>query len=203
MQAAILGVPLPSCKFKKKKRKGHCHINSCSLAVNFWIFYISARHPPTSPFLSFTHSVSLGTWIHRLTFTSKLPIFSRPIHKQSWARTSLWKSVLWVCWFAKGHSSSIGYTYPLPGRSRRRRWRRRRDRRGPPSRQTVMRKKCNGEHLAITILVGYGMLAPILSGKTPAQHSSNENLAGLLADWLSHQGPLPKVPLPCIKVNLL
>lgn len=72
-----------------------------------------------------------------------------------------------------------------------------------PSRQTVTWRKCNREHLAITILVGSSMLAPILSGKIPAQHSSNENLAGLLADWLSHQGPLPKVPLPCIKVNLL
>lgn len=65
-----------------------------------------------------------------------------------------------------------------------------------PSRQTVTWRKCNREHLAITILVGSSVLAPILSGKIPTQHSSNENLAGLLADWLSHQGPLPKVPLP-------
>lgn len=73
----------------------------------------------------------------------------------------------------------------------------------PPSRQTVTWRECNREHLAITILVGSGVLAPILSGKIPTQHSSNENLAGSLGDWLSHQGPLPKVPLPCIKVNLL
>lgn len=43
----------------------------------------------------------------------------------------------------------------------------------------------NTEHLAITILVGCGVLALILSGYIPTQHSSNENLAGWLASRLA------------------
>lgn len=147
--------------------------------IFFWLYidptYISAH---LAAFLLILHrlSLSLGSpsgIYHEATH------FSRLLRKQSWAKTSLWKSQLWVWWFAKGMEAFQTGLPLLAGYSKA-------ETDTDFHKVRHRRRERNGEHLAITILVGSGMLALILSGCIPAQHSSNENLAGWLVDWLSH-----------------